>query len=161
MPTDNSIAVLNFDDNANLRYKDITCHSIIDEIEFVKNNGNDRWKSVLDKNQNPILLVDTRDPSGCLTRIEFDQTASHIHHAPDFGIKLPSNFVMTKYRNLSYKPDRIAYAKKNLSKEIITFYQYAIAESMQPMFGKTTSTTHIPGMAGRWKNPVGFNYSTK
>lgn len=34
------------------------------------------------------------------TKVEFDQTAVHMHHAPDFGISLPANFDMNKYRSL-------------------------------------------------------------
>ena len=54
-----------------------------------------------DDNGNPTLLVPNigrarrKRP---YTKVEFDQTASHMHHAPDLGIVLPQDFDMAKYR---------------------------------------------------------------
>ena len=52
-----------------------------------------------DSNGNPTLLVPNaaKDRTNRdYIRVEFDQTASHIHHAPDLGISLPANFCMSK-----------------------------------------------------------------
>lgn len=53
----------------------------------------------LDSNGNPTLLIpnidSTRIEKGrTFNKVEYDQTASHLHHAPEFGIVLPSGFDM-------------------------------------------------------------------
>ena len=50
-----------------------------------------------DANGNPTLLVPNIDPTRTdkrrsLDRVEYDRTASHLHHAPEMGIQLPKNF---------------------------------------------------------------------
>jgi hypothetical protein len=56
-----------------------------------------------DSNGNPTSSVP--NPSKARTkrnyhRVEFDQTASHMHHAADLNIPLPSDFEMAHYMNL-------------------------------------------------------------
>ena len=70
-------------------------------------------------------------------RVEFDQTASHIHHAPDFGIDLPNNFDMGYYNTLK-RLDKIAYAKKVLPRETIISYQNEIAKQLTPVYNPNT-----------------------
>ena len=67
-------------------------------------------------------------------RIEFEQTVSHMNHAPDFNIPLPSDFDMSHYMNLD-RVGRIDYAEQKLSREIIISYQNEIGKSMSPLFG--------------------------
>jgi len=108
-----------------------------------------------DSNGNPTLLIPNvgrfrqRRP---FTRVEYDQTASHIHHAPDFNIALPANFDMKKYIRMS-RADRIAYANQMLTRETIINYQNEIGKSMCPIFGPLENTFSVPGFAG--KNKIG------
>lgn len=81
-------------------------------------------------------------------RVEFDQTASHMHHAPDFGIDLPNNFDMNYYNTLKRR-DKIAYAKKVLSRETIISYQNEIAKQLTPVYNPNTEA--VLGIAGRQK----------
>ena len=79
------------------------------------------------------------------TKVDYDQTAAHVHHAPDLGIVLPQDFDMAKYEKLT-RADRIEYAKQKLPRETIINYQNAIGKSMSPVFG--VKTTSIPGFGG-------------
>lgn len=83
------------------------------------------------------------------TRVEFEQTASHMHHAPDFNIPLPSDFNMSHYMNLD-RAGRIDYAQQKLSRETIINYQNEIGKSMCPLFGPK-KTLSVPGFAGKYK----------
>ena len=83
------------------------------------------------------------------TRVEYDQTASHIHHAPELGVSLPPNFDMNTYKKLD-RAGKIAYAKKNLPRGTIIAYQNEIGKSMSPLFGPKNTTT-VPGFAGKHK----------
>ena len=99
-------------------------------------------------NGNPTLLVPNIGRAGNkrdYTKVDFDQTASHIHHAQDFGIVLPQSFDMAKYERL-YRAGRIEYAKQKLLRETITNYQNAIGKSMSPIFDVNTKS--VPGFAG-------------
>jgi hypothetical protein len=67
-------------------------------------------------NGNPTLLVPIIGRAGNkrdYTKVDFDQTASHIHHVQDFGIVLPQGFDMAKYKRLD-RAGRIEYAKHKL-----------------------------------------------
>ena len=66
-------------------------------------------------------------------QVEFDQAAAHIHHTPDFGITLPDNFEMAKYKNLN-RAEKIQYAIDQLPRETIIGYQNAIGKSLCPSF---------------------------
>ena len=99
-----------------------------------------------DKSGNIVLWVPNNSrirPKRQFFKVEFDQTCAHLHHARDLGIKLPRNFDMNHYRNLSPK-GKIQYAKEHLSPEIIINYQNAIGKSM--VKGKP-----VTGFAGRRK----------
>jgi len=85
--------------------------------------------------------------------VEYDPTASHLHHANEFGIQLPTSFDMKKYM-LMNKQDRIQYAKQNVSRETIISYQNAIGMVMKPTFGITTRP--VRGFAGIRKEPIGL-----
>ena len=116
------------------------------------------FEYIRDSNGNPILLVPNIDttrtmPGRSLNRVEYDQRASHLHHAPDYGIQLPPDFDMVKYKDLS-KADKIAYAKQRVSPEIIISYQNAIGISMNPIFG--TKTYGLRGFAGENRANVGL-----
>lgn len=90
-----------------------------------------------------------------LHQVQFDQTASHMHHAGELGIQLPANFDLAKYKSLS-KSARIAYAKQNLPAELIIRYQNAIGLAMQPTFG--IPSMGIRGFAGARKSDIGLLY---
>ena len=94
---------------------------------------------------NPAKARTKRD----YNRVEFDQTASHMHHAADFNISLPSDFDMAHYRSLE-RADKINYAKQKLSPETIVHYQNEIGKSMSPRFGPK-KTFAVPGFAGKFK----------
>lgn len=71
--------------------------------------------------------------------VEYDQTASHMHHALDFNIKLPNNFDMNYYNSL--KPaDKIAYAKKQLPYTVIISCRNEIAKTLTPVFNSNTES---------------------
>ena len=59
-------------------------------------------------------------------RIEYDQAASHLHHAHEFKIQLLTGFDMPKYKALPTKFDKIEYAKEHVSPAIIISYQNAM-----------------------------------
>lgn len=116
------------------------------------------FEHIRDSNGNPILLVPNIDttrtmPKRSFNRVEYDQTASHLHHAPDYGIQLPPNFDMATYKALN-KADKIQYAKQHVSPETIITYQNVIGMSMNPIFG--TQTYGVRGFAGKNRVNVGL-----
>lgn len=129
--------------------------STSEEEEKIKSVDN--WKDDVDfqyefdSNGDPTLLVP--NPGKARTkrnynRVEFEQTASHMHHAPDFNVPLPSDFDMSHYMNLD-RAGRIDYAKQKFSRESIISYQNEIGKSMCPLFEKKTIS--IAGFAGKYK----------
>ena len=117
------------------------------------------FEHIRDSNNNPTLFVPNIDttrtmPGRSLNRVEYDQTASHLYHAPDYGIQLPPDFNMVTYNALPTKADKIQYAKQHVSPEIIIAYQNAIGMSMNPIFG--TKTYGIRGFAGKNRVDVGL-----
>lgn len=106
-----------------------------------------------DSNGNPTLLIPN---TGRLrkkrthTKVEFDQTAVHIHHAPDFGISLPAKFDMNKYLSLD-RAGRLDYANKSLPRETIINYQNEIGKSLCSIFNIGGKTILVPGFAGKQK----------
>lgn len=117
------------------------------------------FEYIRDSNGNPTILVPNIDttrtmPGRSLNRVEYDQTASHLHHAPDYGIQLPPDFDLVKYKALLTKADKIAYAKQHVSPETIISYQNAIGMSMNPTF--RTKTYGIRGFAGKNRANVGL-----
>ena len=88
-------------------------------------------------NGNPSLLIPNIDPicaRNPFNRIEFDQSASHLHDAPEFGVELPKDFDMSKYKALPTKLDKIKYAKQHVPPEIIISYQNAMGLAMSSSF---------------------------
>lgn len=81
-------------------------------------------------------------PKRSLNRVEYDQTASHLHHAPDYGIQLPPDFNMATYKALN-KADKIQYAKQHVSPETIIAYQNVIGMSMNPLFGAGKNRVNV------------------
>lgn len=114
-----------------------------------------------DSNGNPSLLIpnidSTRKMKGkAFNRIEYDQTASHLHHANDFGIQLPQDFDMSKYAALPTKSDKIQYGKQHVPPEIIISYQNSMGLAMTPIFGTGVKTYAFRGFAGKHKVNVGL-----
>ena len=104
---------------------------------------------VYDSNGDPTLLVPNQSQTRRrrpYTSIKFDHTAAHIHHAPELGILLPSNFDMAEYIKRD-RAGRIAYAKEMLPRETIIAYQNALGKAMSPLFGQK-KTISVPGFAG-------------
>lgn len=109
-----------------------------------------------DINGNPTLLVPTPDEvrARTHTKVDYDQTASHVHHIGVFNIPLPADFDMAYYMKLN-RLDRINYAKNKLPKETLIQYQNEIGKSMSPKFTEfTTMKRPIPGFAGKRKYPT-------
>ena len=116
------------------------------------------FEHVMDSNNNPTLLVPNIDVTRLkrgqtFTRIEYDQTATHLHHIPELGIELPPGFDLQKYKNMNNK-DRIAYAKEHVPQETIISYQNAIGLSMTPQFGTGLTTKSFRGIAGVYKQDI-------
>jgi len=84
-------------------------------------------------------------------RVEFQQTATHIHHAPEFGISLPDNFDTAYYLNLD-RSGKIAYATKMLPLSTIISYQNEIAKGLSPVFNPNTYSRE--GISGQQKVPT-------
>jgi len=133
--------------------------STSEEEENIKQPGklevNVDFQYEYDSNGNPTLLVP--NPGKARTkrnyhRVEFDQTASHMHHAPDLNIPLPSDFNMVHYENLN-RADKIDYAKQKLPRETIINYQNEIGKSMSPLFGPK-ETFLVPGFAAKFKQNI-------
>lgn len=108
-----------------------------------------------DKNE-PTLLVPNLGNTkfegvGKFIRVEFQQTATHLHHAPEFGISLPDNFDMAYYLNLG-RSGKIAYATKMLPRSTIISYQNEIAKRLTPVFNLNTYSRE--GIAGQQKVPT-------
>ena len=127
-----------------------------EEEENIKKDA--KWEDNIDfsyesdSNGNPTLLVPNAAKARTkrdYNRVYFDQSASHMHHSPDFDISLPADFDMNKYKSLD-RAGRIAYAKEKLPRETIINYQNEIAKSMSPLFG-TKKTLSVPGFAGKDK----------
>ena len=89
-------------------------------------------------------------------RIQYDQAASHLHHANEFGIQLPKGFDMSKYNALPTKSDKIKYAKQHVSPEIIISYQNVMRPAMKPIFGTGATTHAVRGFAGKHKVNIGL-----
>src|SRR6056300_107 len=114
-----------------------------------------------DSNGNPSLLIPNMDSTHntkgrAFNRIEYDQAASHLHHANEFGIQLSQDFDMSKYNALPTKFDKIQYAKQHVSPEIIISYQNAMGLAMKPIFGTEAKTHAVRGFAGKHKVNVGL-----
>jgi len=101
---------------------------------FVPNLGNNKFQGL----NKPI-------------RVEFEQTATHMHHAPDFGIVLPDNFDMAYYKSLN-RQGKIRYAKRVLPRDLIISYQNEIAKKLIPVYNPNTYSKE--GMAGQQKVPT-------
>jgi len=115
----------------------------------------------LNEQGDPTLLVPNLGKTkfqgvGKSIRVEFDQTASHIHHVPDFGIDLPNNFDMAYYNNLG-RVDKIAYAKRELPRSTIISYQNEIAKRLIPVYNPNSYA--VEGMAGQQKVPTQLIFS--
>ena len=108
-----------------------------------------------DKNELTLLVPNLGKTKfegvGNAIRVEFEQTATHIHHAPEFGISLPDNFDMAYYLDLG-RSGKIAYAKKMLPRSTIISYQNEIAKRLTPVFNPNTYSRE--GIAGRQKVPT-------
>lgn len=83
------------------------------------------------------------------TTVELDQTFTHLHQVPNFGIILPQSFDMAKYKQL-YRAGRIDYAEQKLSRNTSINYQNEIGKSISPLFGSKKSHS-VPGFAGKHK----------
>jgi hypothetical protein len=106
-----------------------------------------------DRNEPTLLVPNLGKPTfkGKYIRVEFQQTASHIHHAPEFQINLPDKFDMAYYRSLK-RSDKIAYATRNLPRDTIVSYQNEIAKRLVPTFNPNTYSRK--GVAGQKKVPT-------
>ena len=106
-----------------------------------------------DSNGNPNLLIPN---TGALkkkrayTKVEFDQTATHMHHAPDFGIPLLANFDMNKYQSMD-RAGKLAYVEKMLPRETVIRYQNEIGKTLCPIFNIPGTNYAVSGFAGRRK----------
>ena len=106
-----------------------------------------------DANGNPTLLVPNigrARTKRAYTKVDFDQTASHMHHARIWVLYYPQSFDMAKYEQLD-RAGRIEYAKQKLPQETIIKYQNEIGKSMSPVFSANTKS--VPGFAGVRKQP--------
>ena len=81
-----------------------------------------------DLQRNPTLLIShsasertRRDYS----RVEYDHTVTYVYHAPDFAIRLPSDFDLSYFRSLD-RTSQIACAEKRLTRETIVNSQNAL-----------------------------------
>nr|UXN44454.1 hypothetical protein [Navicula tsukamotoi] len=114
------------------------------------------FKYKFDSNGNPIIIVPNHRLNNPIKLkefyVEFDQTASHIHHIEDFQIYLPSYFDVYSYKRLS-KTARIAYAKKTLSREKIIEYQHRIAQELSGDY--SPNAEHRRGWWGKERWPAG------
>lgn len=113
----------------------------------------------LDENGNPTLFVPNLDSTKKtmkgrdFNRVEFDQTASHVQHAPELGIPLPADFDSAAFRKMK-KEARIAYAKKKVPYADIIRYQNKIGQAMSLKFGQ--KTVPVRGFAGERKLNAGL-----
>lgn len=102
----------------------------------------------LDRNGDPILLIpDTGPLASGIIDVVYRQTKTHLHHAPELGIKLPSDFDIAKYKARS-TAGRLQYATEKVPRETIIVYQNKIAEAIsEPVIS-------VPGFAGKQKTDV-------
>lgn len=91
------------------------------------------FKYTLDKNGDPIIFVRNtqRDSPFRIKyfKVTFDQTVSHLDHASDVNIELPSGFKLNKYLKLG-RLSRIKYAKKVISRNKLIEYQNRLAKEL-------------------------------
>lgn len=105
-----------------------------------------------DANGNPTLLIPKEQSFQTqeFYRVEFNQTATHLHHAKALGIKLPKNFDMAHYLKLD-NADKIKYANQIVPKKTIIEYQNTIARKISQVFSPERKS--IPGSAGKRHYP--------
>lgn len=82
------------------------------------------------------------------SRVEFNQTLTHLHHTGEHGIKLPNDFDMNYYKSLN-NPARIAYGKKMVPRAVVINYQNELAKKLIPLYNPNTKS--YEGYAGRQK----------
>lgn len=112
-----------------------------------------------DSNGHPSLLIpniDSNHNRRPFNQIKYDQAASHLHRANEFGIQLPQSFDMFKYNALPTKFDKIKYAKQYVSPEIIISYQNGIGLAIKPIFGIEATTHAVRRFAGKHNINVGL-----
>jgi hypothetical protein len=68
-------------------------------------------------------------------RVRFDQIATHLHYAHEFGIILPDNFDMPYYQKLG-RASKIAYAKKMVLRNTIIIYQNEMAKRLTLIYNQ-------------------------
>lgn len=90
------------------------------------------------------------------TTVAFEQTASHMHHAEELGIPLPSNWDAKKYLAMD-RADRVNYAIEHAGPDLITKVQNQIGRSMSPIFGIPGTTQKVIGKAGTNQVPTQLN----
>ena len=122
------------------------------------------FEYVKDSNGNPTLLVPNmdstrKDKGRSFNRVEYDQTASHLKHAHELGIRLPKDFDLKAYNDMS-KSDRIRYAKENVPRETIISLQNAFALAMSSKNELGITTFAVRGFAGKRKANVGIVIQT-
>lgn len=84
---------------------------------------------------------------------------THLHHAWEQGLQLPSNFDMDTYMLLS-RQDKIQYAKQHVPRETIISYQNMIGKRMSLVFGTGVKTYSFPATAGKYKANVSLVIQT-
>ena len=112
----------------------------------------------MDSNGNPILFVLNPDSTRDLkkrkyNKVDYDQTASHLHHSDVFNIKLPEDFNMEKYKSLS-KKDRIASAKQHVPRETIIRYQNFLGRAIDIKPRSSNNNPAVRGFAGKHKSDI-------
>lgn len=78
--------------------------------------------------------------------VGFDQTASHMYHAEELGIRLPKNWDMLKYLDMD-RVDRINYTMQMVGPETVTKVQNKIGKSISLIFGGLGNTHSVVGKA--------------
>lgn len=99
------------------------------------------------------MLVSNKDRKNAkqaYTRIEYDQTDTHLHHASDLDIQLPSDFDMAKYRDLTPE-GKLKYANEKVSPALVVEYQNAIGKSLRSR--SDLNPISIPEFAGKLPYP--------
>ena len=112
-----------------------------------------------DSKNNPTLLIPNTGPlkkKRAYTKVDFDQTAAHMHHASDFDIQLPADFDMNKYLGLD-RAGKLDYVNQMLPRETVIRYQNAIGKSLCPIYNIAGKNLSVSGFAG--KNKIGTELS--
>jgi predicted nucleic acid-binding protein len=122
-----------------------------EEFRTDKKYGGFAYK--LDKNDNPILKVNTK--SGSEVLLTYDQVLQKYHHHDVYNLEPPKTFDAKEAKSLEPK-DRIEYVQKNVPRDKVIEFQIANAKSLS-----NDNLLKVPGFVGHQKDQGNLYINTE